>query len=75
MPNRNRLSQVTSFTCCKHGKIDLNLQIDKFGAKVAKDEIAMIKVVAPNVAANVTDRAIQIFGGEGVSQDTLLTLK
>jgi acyl-CoA dehydrogenase len=35
----------------------------------------MIKVVAPNVAANVTDRAIQIFGGEGVSQDTLLTLK
>jgi acyl-CoA dehydrogenase len=51
------------------------IKIDKFGAKAAKDEIAMIKVVTPNVAATVTDRAIQIYGGEGVSQDTLLTLK
>ena len=63
-----------------HAAVMVNLnsftiKIDKFGAKAAKDEIAMIKVVTPNVAATVTDRAIQIYGGEGVSQDTLLTLK
>jgi acyl-CoA dehydrogenase len=46
--------------------------IDKFGAKGARTEIAGIKVIAPNVALDVIDRAIQIHGGAGVSNDTVL---
>src|SRR4051794_18376104 len=43
--------------------------MDEVGNKAARAEIAMIKVVAPNVALNVLDRAIQVCGGAGVSQD------
>ncbi|GGE43876.1 acyl-CoA dehydrogenase [Halopseudomonas oceani] len=43
--------------------------MDTVGNKVAKSEIAQIKVVAPNVALNVIDRAIQMHGGAGVSED------
>jgi acyl-CoA dehydrogenase len=46
--------------------------MDKVGNKAARSEIAMIKVVAPNVALRVLDRAIQAHGGAGVSQDTFL---
>jgi len=46
--------------------------MDTAGNKVARDEISMIKVVAPNVALRVLDRAIQAHGGAGVSQDTFL---
>jgi acyl-CoA dehydrogenase len=42
------------------------------GNKEARAEIAMIKVVAPNVALRVLDRAIQAHGAAGVSQDTFL---
>jgi acyl-CoA dehydrogenase len=43
--------------------------MDTVGNKVAKVEIAAIKVVAPNMALKVLDRAIQVHGGGGVSSD------
>ena len=46
--------------------------MDTVGNKGAKAEIAMIKVIAPNVALRVLDRAIQAHGGAGVCQDTNL---
>jgi acyl-CoA dehydrogenase len=46
--------------------------MDTVGNKAARAEIAMIKIVAPNVALNVLDRAIQAHGGAGVSDDTFL---
>jgi acyl-CoA dehydrogenase len=46
--------------------------MDTAGNKSARSEIAMIKIVAPNVTLRVLDRAIQAHGGAGVSQDTFL---
>jgi len=48
------------------------MMMDKVGNKEARKEIAMIKIVAPNVALKVIDRAIQAFGAKGVSEDTPL---
>lgn len=47
-------------------------KIDKHGAAAAKDLIAMIKIVTPNMTCAVVDRAMQAYGGKGVSNDTPL---
>ncbi|MBA6390869.1 acyl-CoA dehydrogenase family protein [Colwellia sp. BRX10-3] len=47
-------------------------KMDTEGNKAAKDIIAMIKIVAPNMSLDVIDRAIQCHGAVGVSQDTFL---
>ncbi len=46
--------------------------MDTVGNKAARLEIAMIKVIAPNMTLRVLDRAMQAHGGAGVSQDTFL---
>jgi len=48
------------------------IRMDEEGPKAALKEIAQAKVLAPKVALEVIDRAIQSFGGAGVSQDTPL---
>jgi acyl-CoA dehydrogenase len=47
-------------------------KMDTDGNKAAKELIAMIKIVAPNMALDVIDRAIQCHGAVGISQDTFL---
>jgi acyl-CoA dehydrogenase len=46
--------------------------MDTVGNKAARGEIAMIKIIAPNVTLRVLDRAIQAHGAAGVCQDTFL---
>lgn len=46
--------------------------MDTSGNKAARSEIAQIKVAAPNMTLQVLERAIQVFGGAGVSQDVWL---
>ena len=46
--------------------------IDSVGAKSARGEIAMIKVAVPNIALNVIDRAIQVHGAGGFTEDYFL---
>ena len=56
--------EMTRLLCLKAADM-----MDKAGNKAAKLEIAMIKVVAPNMACQVIDWAIQAHGGGGVSDD------
>jgi acyl-CoA dehydrogenase len=46
--------------------------MDKYGLDGARELISMLKIVAPTMALNVADRAMQVFGAKGVSQDTLI---
>jgi acyl-CoA dehydrogenase len=43
--------------------------MDNLGKKAAQQEIAMIKVVVPEMLTNVVNRAMQVFGAAGVSDD------
>ncbi|WP_269305826.1 acyl-CoA dehydrogenase family protein [Aeromicrobium sp. HA] len=52
--------------------LDAAWKIDQFGAKGARSEISAIKVSAPAMATAVIDRAIEVYGGAGVSDDTPL---
>lgn len=65
--SRCEIEQARLLTLAAAQKIDLK------GIKEAKDLIAMIKIVVPTMACKVIDRAIQIHGGLGVSQDTPLS--
>jgi acyl-CoA dehydrogenase len=47
-------------------------RMDRLGNKGARDLIAMIKIVAPQMACRVIDRAIQLHGAAGLSQDLFL---
>jgi acyl-CoA dehydrogenase len=47
-------------------------RLDKEGNKVSKDALAMIKITVPRMCQEVTDRAMQSFGGIGLAQDTIL---
>ena len=47
-------------------------KMDREGLAGARDFISMVKIVGPQMAENVANRAIQVFGGMGVCQDTLL---
>ena len=46
--------------------------MDKYGNKAAQEIIAQIKIVAPNMCINVVERAMQLHGAMGLSQDTFL---
>ena len=64
--SRCELEQARLLTLCAADTIDQK------GTKGARDLIAMIKIVAPTMACTVIDRAMQVHGGAGVSQDTPL---
>ncbi len=48
-------------------------KMDKYGPKEARDYISMVKIIAPKMALDVANRAIQAFGGAGFTQDTPLS--
>ena len=64
--SRCEIEQARLLTLCAADRMD------KYGNKAAREIIAMIKIVAPNMTQTVVDRAMQSFGGMGLSGDTPL---
>ena len=62
----------TEIEMCRLLTLKAAYMMDTVGNKVARSEVAQIKVAVPNMALRVIDKAIQIHGGAGVSQDTPL---
>jgi len=62
----------TEIEMCRLLTLKAAYMMDKVGNKIAKSEIAQIKVAVPSMVVRVIDKAIQIHGGAGVSQDTPL---
>ena len=62
----------TEIEMCRLLTLKAAYMMDTVGNRVARSEIAQIKVAVPNMALRVIDKAIQIHGGAGVSQDTPL---
>ena len=62
----------TDIEMCRLLTLKAAYMMDKVGNKIAKSEIAQIKVAVPSMVVRVIDKAIQIHGGAGVSQDTPL---
>ena len=62
----------TEIEMCRLLTLKAAYMMDTVGNKIARSEIAQIKVAVPNMALSVIDKAIQIHGGAGVSQDTPL---
>ncbi len=46
--------------------------IDKFGTKAARREVSLIKVIVPRIEVAIANRAMQVFGAKGLTQDTPL---
>jgi len=47
-------------------------KLDQVGNREAREELSITKLVVPTMALNVVDRAMQVWGGAGVSEDTPL---
>ena len=62
----------TEIEMCRLLTLKAAHMMDTTNNKIARSEIAQIKVAVPNMALKVIDKAIQIHGGAGVSQDTPL---
>jgi acyl-CoA dehydrogenase len=63
---------VTDLNAARLLTLECAALIDKVGAKEARHLIACIKVAVPQLTYAVVDRAVQIFGGAGVSEDFVL---
>ena len=62
----------TEIEMCRLLTLKAAYMMDTVGNKISKSEIAQIKVAVPSMVVRVIDKAIQIHGGAGVSQDTPL---
>ena len=60
----------TNIDMCRLLTLKAADMMDKVGNKVARTEIAMIKVAAPRMALQIIDDAIQAWGGAGVTTDS-----